>query len=155
MLRPLALSFLLSPGLTSWGATGGAWEGPMLRRVPTLGLTPCRCHLEIVNTFCLKDTSTFPICTGPYVSRNQCSYPFLLFCFFLRRFGFEEPNVLLVSQVVHSVGCVQGVLVARVMPVAELQFLSLDLGLTLLLYGVATMLLVKGHVNRSGHSCEG
>lgn len=91
---------------------------------------------------------------GSYALCGQYAHPFLLFCPFLKLFGFKELDVLLVTQVVHSIGCPQGVLVARVTPMAGLQFLSLDQGLSLLLHSVATMLLVKGYAARSGNSCQ-
>ena len=99
---------------------------------------------------------------GPHILCSQCASPFLLFRPFSELLGFEEQDILLVTQVVPChrlptgvlVARVTGVLVARAMPMAELQCLSLDLGLTLLPHGVATMLLVKGYVNRSGNNCE-
>lgn len=101
----------------------------------------------------MKDSSTLPICTGPaYYAASVPNH--FYFRPFSKLLAFEEQGVLLVTQVVPFHWLPTTVLVARAMPMATLQWLSLDLGLTLLLYSVATMLLVKGYMNRSGNTCE-
>lgn len=92
------------------------------------------CHyLAVCNTFWTRGPPIFPFYTGLSRLCSQPAYPFLL-CFpFSNYLGLKDSAFSWLLRLVHSIGCPQGVPVARVVLMAQLHCPSPGLGLILVL----------------------
>lgn len=133
-VRTLPLTFLLSPGLTSWVWDLWSPVGPTVQKSPRLFLL-CSAVIILQFAICFEQEVHpyfhFTLGSPDYVASLPIHF---YFCFpFSNYLGLKDSAFSWLPRLVHSVGCPQGVPVARVVLMAQLHCPSPGLGLILLL----------------------